>query len=171
MNPRIELITNKEISDVLSFTLSGVNVSLANAIRRTILSDIPLLVFRTSPYEKNKANIITNTTRLNNEILKQRLSCIPIHISDLDGFPHKNYILEVNVENITDTTMYVTTEQFVIKDLVTGNPLSEDKIREVFPPNNYTGDFIDFVRLRPKVFEDSPSEKNPGEKNSFDLRI
>lgn len=164
MNPRIELITNKEISDVLSFTLSGVNVSLANAIRRTILSDIPLLVFRTSPYEKNKANIITNTTRLNNEILKQRLSCIPIHISDLDGFPHKNYILEVNVENITDTTMYVTTEQFVIKDLVTGKPLSEDKIREVFPPNNYTGDFIDFVRLRPKVFEDSPSEKNPGEK-------
>ena len=60
MNPHIELISNKD--DVLTFTLSNVNVSLANAIRRTILSDIPILVFRTSPYEENKANIITNTT-------------------------------------------------------------------------------------------------------------
>ena len=49
MNPFITL--NAEENDVLSFTISGVNVSLANAIRRTILSDIPLLVFKTTPYE------------------------------------------------------------------------------------------------------------------------
>ena len=68
MNPRIENVS--EDNDILTFTLSGVNVSLANAIRRTILSDINLVVFRTTPYEANKANIMTNTTRLNNEILK-----------------------------------------------------------------------------------------------------
>ena len=81
MNPLIQTIM--ENGDTLTFTLSGVNVSLANAIRRTLLSDIPIVVFRTSPYESNKANITINTTRLNNEILKQRLSCIPIHITDL----------------------------------------------------------------------------------------
>jgi len=141
------------------FTLSGVNVSLANAIRRTILSEIPIIVFRTSPHEHNKATIITNTSRLNNEILKQRLSCIPIHIKDIDGFPLKNYQLEVNVENITDTTMYVTTESFVINDLITGKPISETKTREIFPANDYTGYFIDFVRLRPKISDELPGEK------------
>ena len=86
MNPHVEL-NSRHNDEMLMFTLSGVNVSLANAIRRTILSDIPLVVFRTTPYQQNKANIISNTSRLNNEILKQRLSCIPIHIKDIEGFP------------------------------------------------------------------------------------
>jgi DNA-directed RNA polymerase subunit L len=158
MNPKVEL-NSKHNDEMLLFTLSGVNVSLANAIRRTILSDIPLIVFRTTPHEQNKANILANTTRLNNEVLKQRLSCIPIHIKDVENFPLKNYQLEVNVENITDTTMYVTTEHFVINDLVTGKPLSEDKNREIFPANDYTGYFIDFVRLRPKISDELPGEK------------
>ena len=158
MNPQVEL-NSKHNDEMLLFTLSGVNVSLANAIRRTILSDIPLVVFRTTPYEQNKANIIANTSRLNNEILKQRLSCIPIHIKDIDGFPLKNYQLEVNVENITDTMMYVTTENFVINDLVTGKPIDQAKNREIFPADDYTGYFIDFVRLRPKISEELPGEK------------
>jgi len=158
MNPQVEL-NSRHNDEMLLFTLSGVNVSLANAIRRTILSDIPLVVFRTTPYEQNKANIIANTSRLNNEILKQRLSCIPIHIKDIDGFPLKNYQLEVNVENITDTMMYVTTENFVINDLVTGKPIDEAKNREIFPADDYTGYFIDFVRLRPKISEELPGEK------------
>ena len=158
MNPQVEL-NSRHNDEMLLFTLSGVNVSLANAIRRTILSDIPLVVFRTTPYEQNKANIIANTSRLNNEILKQRLSCIPIHIKDVDDFPLKNYQLEVNVENITDTMMYVTTENFVINDLVTGKPIDEAKNREIFPADDYTGYFIDFVRLRPKISEELPGEK------------
>jgi DNA-directed RNA polymerase alpha subunit len=158
MNPQVEL-NSRHNDEILLFTLSGVNVSLANAIRRTILSDIPLVVFRTTPHEKNLANIIANTSRLNNEVLKQRLSCIPIHIKDVENFPLKNYQLEVKVENITDTTMYVTTENFIINDLVTGKPLSEDKNREIFPANDYTGYFIDFVRLRPKISDEILGEK------------
>ena len=158
MNPQVELNSSHN-DEILMFTLSGVNVSLANAIRRTILSDIPLVVFRTTPYEQNKANIISNTSRLNNEILKQRLSCIPIHIKNVEEFPLKNYQLEINVENITDTTMYVTTEHFIIKDLVTGKPISESKNKEIFPANDYSGYYIDFVRLRPKISDELPGEK------------
>ena len=157
MNPQIE-ITSKYNDEIIQFTLSGVNVSLANAIRRTILSDIPLVVFKTSTHEQNKATIITNKSRQNNEILKQRLSCIPIHIKDVEEFPLKNYQLEINVENITDTTMYVTTEDFIIKDLVTGKPINESKNREIFPANDYTGYYIDFVRLRPKISDEIPGE-------------
>lgn len=157
MNPYLETLTTNNGS--LSFTLSGVNVSLANAIRRTILSDIELVVFRTTPNELNKCNIIANTSRLNNEIIKQRLSCIPIHIKDINDFPLKNYIMEVNVENNTDTIMFVTSEHFVIKDLVSGKQLPVDKIREIFPPDVFTGYFIDFVRLRPRISDEIPGEK------------
>ena len=156
MNPQVQLISN---NDTLQFTLKGVNVSIANAVRRTMLSDIPLVVFRTTPYDKNKVTIITNTSRLNNEIIKQRISCIPIHIRDYENFPLKNYILEVNVENTSDVTIYVTTKDFIIKDASTGQSLSESELREIFPANDYTGDFIDFVRLRPKISDELPGEK------------
>ena len=161
MNPFVELKSNKSDSieyDTIEFTLSGVNVSLANAIRRTILSDIQLVVFKTTPYEENKANIITNTSRLNNEIIKQRLSCIPIHIKDIQNFPLKNYMLEVNVENTTDNIIYVTTKDFMIKDLISDKFLDETKTREIFPANEL-GYFIDFVRLRPKLSEELKGEK------------
>lgn len=156
MNPRIEKIT--EDNDTLTFTLRDVNVSLANGLRRTILSDIPCVVFKTIPYEENKCNIKINTTRLNNEILKQRLSCIPIHISDLK-MPLQNYILEVNVDNLTDTIIYVTTEDFKIKNLMTNHYLSEKDQKAIFPPNNLTGYYIDFARLRPKISHEIPGEK------------
>jgi len=156
MNPRIENVI--EDGDVLTFTLNGVNVSLANAIRRTILSDISLVVFRTNPHEANKSNIIVNTSRLNNEILKQRLSCIPIHITDLE-MPLQNYIMEVNVENLTDTIMFVTTDDFKIKNLTTNEYLSEKDTKAIFPPNDQTGYFIDFARLRPKISDEIPGEK------------
>jgi DNA-directed RNA polymerase alpha subunit/DNA-directed RNA polymerase subunit L len=163
MNPIIKpsnIKNSEKISpNSLCFTLSGVNVSLANAVRRTILSDIPTVVFKTTPYEENKANIIENTTRLNNEIIKQRLSCIPIHMKEFDVNSLRNIILVLNEENTTEDTKYVTTENFKIQNVQTKEYMSKDFVREIFPANDYTGYFIDFVRLKPKL-----SDKLPGEK-------
>ena len=77
MEPKLKDFS--EDSDILRFTLHGVEVSVANALRRTVLSDIPIVVIETDSHEKNQCHIKTNTGRLHNEILKQRLSCIPIH--------------------------------------------------------------------------------------------
>jgi len=153
INPRVDIISKID-DDELKFSLSGVNVSIANALRRIILSEIPIVVFRVSPSDKNKCTIIANTCGLNNEIVKHRLSCIPIHIKDVDDFPLKNYMLELHVQNNTDTNIYVTTKDFVIKDLITGKPLPENKTREIFPADDLTGDFIDFVRLKAKLAEE-----------------
>ena len=152
-SPRIDNIS--ESGDILSFTLSGVNVSLANALRRTILSDISTVVFKTTPYEENKATIHVNTSRFNNEIVKQRLSCIPIHITDSE-IPLKNYLMEVSVENLTDTIIFVTTQDFKVKNVTTNEYLSEKDTRAIFPPNEQTGHYIDFVRLRPKISDAIP---------------
>ena len=160
MNPIIQAQSKKtdDRLNILKFTMSDINVSLMNALRRTILSDIDTVVFKTTPYEENKATIIVNTTRLNNEILKQRLSCIPIHITDLE-MPLQDYRLEVNEENMTDTIRYITTEHFKIKNIKTDTYLSEENVRTIFPSNPITGYFIDFARLRPNVSESLPGEK------------
>lgn len=142
-----------ETNGILKFTLSDINVSYANGIRRTILGSIPCYVFRSEPYEKNEINIIKNKTRLNNELIKQRISCIPIHIDDLNDFPFQDYIVELNMKNTTNNIMYVTTEHFTIKNIKTNNLISVAETHKIFPPNGITGDYIDILRLRPKLGE------------------
>ena len=156
MNPRISKIS--EENDVYRFTLSDTNVCFANAIRRTILSDIPITVIETETYETNKCNIYKNTGRLHNEILKQRLSCIPIHEKDLERFPNK-FTLEVDLKNDTENVIYVTSEHFKLKNKETGSYLSRDETRSIFPPNTYTGQYIDFARLRPQLCDTIPGEE------------
>ena len=91
MDPVIKI--NSEESNTLKFTMSNINHSLANSLRRIVLSDVPTLVFRTFPHNESKVDIITNTSRLNNEIIKQRIGCISIHITDV-VFLTKNMLLK-----------------------------------------------------------------------------
>lgn len=158
MNPTVQDIIMDPDTDVLKFTLKNLDVSLANAIRRTILSDIPTLVFKTTPYEENKTNILVNTTRFNNEIIKQRLSCIPIHIND-NNFPYQDYVVELDVSNDTDNIIYITTNDFKIKNKITDSYLSESEVNLIFPPNKITNDYIVIARLRPRINNDILGEK------------
>lgn len=155
MNPQISDIS--EIGDVYKFTISNLHVSLANAIRRTILSDIPTLAFYTETYNDNQCNIQINTTRLHNEILKQRLSCIPVHEKDLNILPGA-YILDLDIKNETENKIVVTTEHFRIRNKTNGNYLSSDETKRIFPPNPRTLQFIDFARVRPKLADNIPGE-------------
>jgi DNA-directed RNA polymerase subunit L len=156
-------ITLPKISNIqsdnneLTFTIDNINVSLVNAIRRTILSEIPTVVIRTTPYEKNDAEFITNTTRFHNEMLKHRLSCIPIHITDL-SINLDHYIIECNVKNDTDSIVLVTTEHFKIKNINTDKYLSKEDTRKIFPPDSLTKDFIVFTKLRPAISDDIKGE-------------
>ena len=118
----------------LQFRLSGVHHSFANALRRTLLGNIPIMVMK-----PDQCDISVNTSRFTNEIIKSRLACIPIH--------HTTDVMEVmtiTVSKKNDTTgiLYVTTEDFTPSKL--------------FPPSQYKGldgkhhtTFIEFLRLRP----------------------
>ena len=147
-----------EDGDELRFRLSNVNVSLANAIRRTILTDIPTVVFRTTPYEKNEADIKVNTSGLNNEILKQRLSCIPIHITD-DVESIKELVVVIHKKNETNEVVNITTKDFQVINTTTGTPISDEKRDEIFPMNKQTREHILFARLRPKIGDSIPGEE------------
>ena len=154
--PRV--VSRTDEGGQLKFTIDRINVSLANALRRVILSDIPMLVFRTFPYSECKASITINTSRLHNEILKQRLSCIPIHITD-PTFPHGEYTVEVNAVADGGEIRYVTTKDFKVKNKTNGKYLTDVKVREIFKQNEITGDYIEFTRLLPKMSEYGEGEQ------------
>jgi DNA-directed RNA polymerase subunit L len=153
MEPVIAKISEKD--NILSFTLSGVNVSIANGLRR-IASEVPAVIFRTSPHEANKATFEINTTRMNNELLKQRLSCIPIYAPA--DFPIDDYILVVDKQNKSNTIEYVTTEDFEVRDIKTGQK-DVALTAKLFPPNTMTGDYPELVRLLPRVSENIEGER------------
>lgn len=148
-----------EESNILKFTLSNVNVSYANALRRVLLSDIPIIVFKTQPYKENNVNILINKTRMNNELLKQRISSIPIHINNINEFPYEDYEVELDMNNDTNSMVFVTTENFKIRNIATKNYLSATETKAIFPPDPITDDYIDIIRLRPKLSDVMESEK------------
>lgn len=144
----------------LHFTLTDIDTPVANAIRRTVLSDIPVVCIRTDIKEEDedrKCKIDTNTSRFHNEIIKQRLSCIPVFINDPEFV--KKHIIEVEMQNTTESMLYVTTEHFKIKDKQSDKYLDQDEVRKIFPPNEKTQMYIDFVRLRPGIGATIPGEQ------------
>ena len=77
------IITNSYyIQNAVNFNMNHIPVSLANSIRRTILSDIPSVSFDDTWYDNvddRSIDIIKNTSGLHNEFLSHRLSLIPIN--------------------------------------------------------------------------------------------
>jgi DNA-directed RNA polymerase subunit L len=159
MRPAINNIYEED--GTLKFTLTGVDVSIANSIRRTALSTIRTVVFRTESFETNTCRIEANTGRLHDQMIQQRIGCIPIHITDANQSDEfvANYLAELDVENTTDSIIYVTTEHFRIKHKETGEYLSQSDVRKIFPPDDITLKYIIIARLRPKVSETIPCER------------
>ena len=159
--PVIESFTDHD--GTLKFTVSGINVSLANAVRRTILADIPTYCFRTLPPAENRVQITANTTRLNNEIIKQRMGCIPIHIKandpDFEQFNVADYRVVLDVQNTGTASEYVTTKHFRIVNAKTGKELSESVVRRIFPPDAMTGGYILIARLMPRLTQNVEGER------------
>jgi len=152
-NPIIESLT--EHDGTLKLTVRQINVSLANAVRRTILADIPTYCFRTLPHAENRVNITANTTRLNNEIIKQRMGCIPIHLKandpDFEHFNVEDYRVVLDVQNTGAANEYATTKDFRMVNVKTGKELSESVVRRIFPPDAMTGGYILIARLMPRL--------------------
>lgn len=146
-----------ENNNEIKFVLAGVDSTVANGLRRTLLSDIPCVVMKTMPHNQCKVSITKNTSRFNNEIVKQRLACIPIHITDLTT-PIDQLTLELDVENTTDEVIYVTTQDIKIKNNSTKTYLNKEDRDDIFPPNSMTGYYIDIVRLRPRLTPTSTGE-------------
>jgi hypothetical protein len=155
VKPKVTVI--HEDDDTMRVRYMGIDLCYVNALRRTVLSDIPTVVFRTYPHSQNDSEFQVNTTRRNNEILKQRLSCIPIYgLSPLND-DLKDLIVEVKETNSGQSARPVTTEHFKVRRLSSGVYLSKQEVRKMFPPfvaPNGHEYYAPLVKLRPKLSDE-----------------
>ncbi len=151
--PKIDSILEEH--DMLKFNISNTNVSIANGLRRTIMADIDIAVLDTSD---ESIVIEHNTTMFNNEILKQRLGCIPIIMNELNDSV-KDLQLVLDRENNSNSLEYVTTKDFKLVDKKTNKELPEKQVRVLFPPNPQTKSYILFSRLKPQISKEIKGER------------
>lgn len=167
-NNVLKLPVVKEQQDnfgIYEFNISNCNVSIVNSIRRTLITDIPIVCFNVEEYNELNTDLKTiqifnNTTSFNNEILKQRLSCIPVHIklNEIDEESLNNLVIEVNKTNNSDNIEFITTEDFKIFDTTTNKELSKSKRDAIFPKSELTNDYILFARLKPSISKTTPGQ-------------
>lgn len=129
-----------------SFEIKDLDVSLVNALRRIILTDIPVVGFDGEIHPSLK--VITNTGPLHNEIMLHRLGLIPIHFSDeeTETFNSDEYEFILNMTNNNATTKNVTSNDIQIKR--NDKLLSSSEALKLFPQNSITKDFILITKLR-----------------------
>ena len=82
-----------EDDGILNLMIEGINSNIANAIRRTIIADIKSLCI-------SDVRIETNTSSLNDEIIKQRLNLCPISLKIESEYDIYDLILDI--ENDTE---------------------------------------------------------------------
>lgn len=126
-------------TDTVKFVISNCNSSFVNALRRTILSDVETISFDTTDYQNSDLTVIKNTCLLHNEFLLHRLGLVPINVNDVDNFNIDNYKFILKKENNGNSEIPVTTADFIVKNLETGQ--DEDTLA-FFPANTITGDHI-----------------------------
>lgn len=130
----------------ITFETFGVEPSVINAIRRTIITDIPVIGFRGE--DKPSMQILKNNGPLHNEILLHRIGLIPIHFTEeeVESFEADDYEFEINVENTTNTMLNVTTKD--IKITRNGKELPSKDALRLFPANAISKQHILITRLR-----------------------
>ena len=113
-------IKEKSTKNHLQFEIKGneqygMNRTIVNAIRRTLLSSIETYAFRTE-YDKSDIVIEKNETSLHNEFILDRIGMIPLYIDPtlVQNNPLKYlFVLNVKHDNSKPITL-ITAEDFDI---------------------------------------------------------
>lgn len=157
MECHLDPINRMEGPKKLSFELHNVDLSIVNAIRRIILTDIPNVAFYCEPYETNTSvRVIKNTGCLHNEFILHRLSMIPICFSkqEISAFREEAYLFKLNAANAGHGILDVTSGDIEVYKTATGLDekvkLSKVERDRLFPKNVITGDYILLTKLRAK---------------------
>ena len=148
----------------INFSIKRVPLCMANAIRRILISDIPIVAFDDTWDDRpefRSINIMKNTSGIHNEFLSHRLSLTPICMYKNDllkiqtkfvkkrqfTFNKKKVpIFKINIKNNQETrsklnisgSMTITSENIEYLD----NSDEYPNIRTFFQPNSISNDFI-----------------------------
>jgi len=150
----MKLTVLEERGLTLAVQLDGLDVSYVNGIRRVMLSDVPVVCLRTAPFDKSECVVSANTTSLSNDVVKQRIGCLPVCLfKNPDIMRHYGeYYVKLDVVNETPSPLYVTTMDMHVIHKITGDHLVTS---DVFPPFHFKGTdhYVDLFLLQPKLTE------------------
>ncbi len=144
-----------------SFEINDIDVSVVNAIRRTILSEIPNVAFDFDLNAKNNDIIVNkNTCSLHNEFLCHRIALVPLHFNEheIEHFESSKYRFVLRKKNDTNDMMDVTTEDFDILD-ETGKTYGREFVKRILPPNEISKDYILLTVLKPNIYDNTKGDE------------
>tara|TARA_Y100000389_G_C17432438_1_gene503496 strand:- start:668 stop:1906 length:1239 start_codon:yes stop_codon:yes gene_type:complete len=129
----------------------GLEKSIINSLRRTLLSEIPCVAFRVEEGLTKDIVMERNNTSLHNEFLLHRLSMIPLYL-DPETY-EKQYLFYLNVKHESNHPFkFVTTDDIKIYPVKKGitlsetldidnydlqKPLSKQQHKEIFRPYTF----------------------------------
>jgi DNA-directed RNA polymerase subunit L len=133
----------KDPSDKHSFEVYDVDVSVVNGIRRTILTDIPVVGII-----GDHVQVIKNNGPLHNEIISHRIGLLPVGLTEdeTENYQDDSIELELNVLNEGNAMQKVSTAD--IKGKKDDKELSKKELEKLFPAHQVTKSHILITRLR-----------------------
>ena len=132
----------------VSFVFNNISISIINGLRRTIMSDLKTIAFRSEPYDKSDIKVIKNDSSLHNEFIAHRIGMIPLNILD-EKFDNDDYEFLIEEKNNTNFPKQITTDHFKILQISTNKLLSKDIVSKIFPKDPITNEPILITELKP----------------------
>ena len=133
----------------VQFTLANTAYPYANTLRRSVMTLVSGVAFRSDPpgivVENSDIKVLQNDSNTQpNELLAHRISLIPIHGVDPDTFDADRYVFKIDVENHTANPMDITASDIKVYERRKAADLSEALIeipgKDFFVPNPLTRD-------------------------------
>lgn len=164
------LLTDSSAKIRATFVLDGTNTTIANTLRRCILTETRSVGFRadlTKPADPG-VRIRKNTSALFNEMLAHRLTLLPLGVRDIDAFDPSRYECVLQARNskrgaITEANLHhVKAGDFLIREKdATGafRDLTSAASAALFPADPITGDTSLILTLRPQWNPEQPPEE------------
>lgn len=137
-------------SNCHSFDIYNIDLAVVNGIRRVILTDIPTpgIIGEKLDNDDPTVEILINNGALHNEIIIHRIGLIPICLTEdeIKSYEDNDIQIELNMKNTTNKTIDVTTNHIT----ATRNSvnISENELKDIFPANKISKDYILITRLR-----------------------
>ena len=132
----------------IKLEVSNTNISMKNAIRRIMISNVPTFGFRTEPYDKSMVEVIKNDSPLHNEFISHRIGMIPINIVD-DELKIDDYEFIIDEKNDTNFPKTITSGHFKILKVSTNEYLPKSEVEKIFPKDPLTNEYIVITELKP----------------------
>lgn len=152
----------------VQFTLADTAYPYANTLRRSIMTLVSGVAFRSDPpgivIENSDIKILHNDSNTQpNELLAHRISLIPIHGVDPDTFDADRYVFKLDLENNGASPMDVTASDIKVYERRKAADLSEDLIeipgKDFFVPNPLTRETCLITSLPAKRSSITPTLK------------